>query len=259
MISRAELGRGIAEDEFVLLYQPQMTADGRTMASVEALIRWDHPTRGRLGPATFVAKAEECGMVDELGRWALARACADALSWPDLSVAVNISALQFRNPHFVDDVTAIVAAAGFPFSRLELEIVETAFIGDFDVARRSVEALRGLGIRIALDDFGTGYSSLTYLRQLPLDKIKVDRSFVEGVSTVQSASIVHAVVALSRALGLKVTAEGVETTEQHDFLRAAGCHFMQGYLFSRPLPREEVTIMLIALGQLPDALGAAKA
>lgn len=259
MTSRAELGRGLAEDEFVLLYQPQMTADARSMASVEALIRWDHPTLGRLGPATFVTKAEECGMADELGRWALARACADALSWPDISVAVNVSALQFRTPRFVDEVTAIVVGSGLPFNRVELEIVETAFIGDFDVARCSVEALRALGIRIALDDFGTGYSSLTYLRQLPLDKIKVDRSFVEGVSTVQSASIVHAVVALSRALGLKVTAEGVETAEQHDFLRAAGCHFLQGFLFSKPVPREEITAMLIALGQMPGIAITAKA
>ncbi len=241
---RQEIVDGVLNDEFHLVYQPQMTADGARMASVEALVRWRHPTRGALGPGDFTSVAESTGAIIELGDFILRRACRDALAWPSISVAVNVSAVQLRDPGFPARVEAIVRDAGLPFTRLELEIVETVFIADFDVAVAAIEHFRALGVKVALDDFGTGYSSLTYLCKLPLDKLKIDKSFVDGVGTVQSAAIVQAVVAMARALGLKITAEGVETKEQQIFLRACGCHFLQGYLFSRPAPAGDIARMI---------------
>jgi len=243
---RDDFIKGMRDGEFHLVYQPQMTADGARLASVEALARWRHPTLGELGPADFIEPAERCGVIAELGAFMLRQACLDALNWPGISVAVNISALQLRDPQFAGTVEGVVREAGLPFKRLELEIVESALIENFDLAIEAITRLRGLGVRVALDDFGTGFSSLTYLRKLPLDKLKIDKSFVEGVGMIQSAAIVQAVVALSRALGLKVTAEGVETEAQWRFLRACGCHYLQGYLFSRPVRAEEIDRMLAA-------------
>ncbi|MBV9635609.1 MAG: EAL domain-containing protein [Methylobacteriaceae bacterium] len=255
LISRSDLLAAIEGNQLFLLYQPQMTPDGAMLASVEALVRWNHPARGPIGPASFVPMAEEFDMIDRLGAWVLERACREAQRWPRLSVAVNVSALQFRSTRFAEEVEAIVRRSSLPFDRLELEIVESAYIDDFGAAERVLRRLRALGIRIALDDFGTGYSSLTYLRRLPLDKIKIDQSFVQEIDTVHSAAIVHAVVALGRALGLKVTAEGVETEAQQRFMRAAGCHYLQGFLFSRPVPAEAIDGMLDRDGKAP--LGAA--
>jgi EAL domain-containing protein (putative c-di-GMP-specific phosphodiesterase class I) len=242
----SELLKAIDEDQLFLEYQPQMSADGRTMVSVEALVRWNHPIRGRLGPDKFIGVAEELGIMPQLGAWVLRQACRDAMRWSGIAVAVNISALQLRHPGFEEDVTSIVGELDFPFERLELEIVESAFIEDIGVACRGLHRLRDLGVKIALDDFGTGYSSLTYLRRLPLDKIKIDKSFVQEIEMIQSAAIVHAVIALARALGLKTTAEGVETEAQQRFLRVTGCHLLQGYLFARPLPAEEISFRLTA-------------
>jgi EAL domain-containing protein (putative c-di-GMP-specific phosphodiesterase class I) len=229
-----EIIKGLERGEFYVLYQPFLTNDGARIAGVEALLRWNRPGL-KTGPGEFIKVAEQTGAIHELGLFVLRQACRDALQWPALSVAVNISAPQLLDPLFVKTVQTIVQESGLPFARLELEIVESAFIEDFEIAEQAISRLRKLGIRIALDDFGTGYSSLTYLRRLPLDKIKIDQSFVAGVDTVGSAAIVQAVVALGRALGLKITAEGVETQDQYRFLRACGVQYMQGYLFSCPV------------------------
>jgi len=239
----------IDEDQLYLLYQPQMTADGARMVAVEALVRWHHPTDGPLGSGAFVDKVEQHGLEQELGAWVLEAACREALAWPQIGLAVNVSAQQFRDERFVGGVLGTVERLGFDPTRLELEIVESTFIDDFEVTSAAIDRLRAAGIRIALDDFGTGYSSLTYLRRLPLDKIKIDQSFVREIDQMQSAAIVHAVVALARALGLKITAEGVETEEQQRFMKAAGCHYLQGYRFARPLDPQALTAMLKDLGQ----------
>ncbi len=222
----------IKKSELALLYQPQMSADGSTIACVEALLRHDHPVRGRVGAGEVLGHFNTPELLEELDWWVLERACRDALNWASLPVSVNVSATQFHKPDFAARVLALVTEVGLTPTRLELEIVEGAFINDFAAATANLEALRREGIRIALDDFGTGYSSLTYLLKIPVDKVKIDKCFVDNVEQLQSAAVIQAIVALSRALGLKVTAEGVETAEQHRFLRAAGCHYMQGYLFS---------------------------
>lgn len=246
---KAEFQRALADDELTLQYQPQVTPDGGRIVSVEALVRWNHPTRGRVPPSEFTVEAEARGMAADLGRWVLRRACRDGLAWPEIGISVNFSALHLKDPGVVADVDRVLAETGFPAERLEIEIVESAFIEDYAAAINSIAGLRERGIRIALDDFGTGYSSLTYLRKLPLDKIKIDQSFVRDVDQIQSAAIVHAVVALARAIGLKITAEGIETERQQMFLKAAGCHFLQGFLFARPLDAPAVTDMLVRLGQ----------
>jgi diguanylate cyclase len=235
-----EIFNGLRRGEFYVWYQPFLTNDGARIAGVEALARWNHPSR-RIGPGEFIKVAERSGAIHELGLFVLRQACRDALQWPALIVAVNVSAPQLLDPHFAETVQTIVQEAGLPFARLELEIVESAFIEDFERAEQAIIRLRKLGIRIALDDFGTGYSSLTYLRKLPLDKIKIDQSFVAEVDMVGSAAIVQAVVALGRALGLKITAEGIETENQYRFLRACGVHYMQGYMFSMPVAAAAVS------------------
>jgi EAL domain-containing protein (putative c-di-GMP-specific phosphodiesterase class I) len=240
-IRKEELADAIAQGRLTLLYQPQMTSDGTKMAGVEALVRWEDPIRGEIAPSTFVPIAEKSGLVNQLGEFALAQACADGAHWDRLRVCVNVSPMQFRDPGFVDVAEAIARNAHFPCDRIELEITERAYFDDPDRAALEITALRALGFRVALDDFGTGYASLTSLRRLPLDTIKIDQSFVREIHRMDSAAIIRAVVALARALGLKVTAEGVETAEQMRFLRAAGCHYLQGYLFSEPVSAAEIT------------------
>jgi EAL domain-containing protein (putative c-di-GMP-specific phosphodiesterase class I) len=243
-----ELAEAISQDRLSLVYQPQMTADGRTMIGVEALVRWHDPRRGAIDPSVFIPLAEKSGLVMELGAWALRRACHDGADWHPLIVGVNVSPVQFNDKEFVALVETIAKEAGMPLERLELEITESAYFGDPVRAVEEVASLRALGIRVALDDFGTGYASLTYLRRLPLTKIKIDQSFVREIDRIDSAAIIHAVVALARALGLKVTAEGVETREQQRFLQAAGCHYLQGYLFSQPVKAEEIADALTRAG-----------
>jgi diguanylate cyclase len=247
LIREEELAEAIAQGQLSLVYQPQMTSDGAKMVGVEALVRWEDPIRGEISPSIFVPIAEKSGLVNQLGEFALTRACADGAQWDEIRVCVNVSPMQFRDPGFVELAEAIARNAKFPFNRIELEITEHAYFDDPDRAALEIKALRGLGFRVALDDFGTGYASLTYLRRLALDTIKIDQSFVREIDRIDSAAIIHAVVALARALGLKVTAEGVETTEQMRFLRAAGCHYLQGYLFSSPVTAAEITKKLKGL------------
>ncbi len=240
MYSTSDLRAAIDQGQLRVLYQPQMTSDGSRMASVESLVRWEHPVHGLLSPGHFVPLAEKTNLISRLGEAVLRQACTDGLRWPQIAVGVNVSPLQFRDPEFAIKVERIVRETGLPFERLELEIVESSYFDDPDKAEAMLRHLRDLGVRIALDDFGTGYSSLSCLLRLPLDKIKIDRSFVVGVDTIRSASIVHAIVALARAIGLKVTAEGIETEEQQRFLRSAGAHYLQGYLFSAPVPYQMI-------------------
>jgi diguanylate cyclase len=232
---REVVAQGLAAGEFSIAYQPQLSADGARVVGVEALARWRTRERGWISPAEFIPKMEAEGGIGELTDFVLRQACGDAMGWPGLSISVNVSAVQLRDPRFAEYVESVLSSSGLEPRRLELEVVESALIENFDAALAIAQRLRILGVRFALDDFGTGYSSLTYLKKLPIDCLKIDRSFVEDIGYVQSASIVHAVVALARALGLKVVAEGVETAEQHRFLRACGCHFLQGYLFAKPM------------------------
>jgi diguanylate cyclase (GGDEF)-like protein len=240
-IVEEDLRLAIANDELVLHYQPVFSADGESIEALEALVRWPHPKQGMIPPASFIAMAEERGLIIPLGEWVLRRACEDARRWPQhLRIAVNVSAIQFRHRDFVASVTQVLKETYFEASRLELELTEGVVVEDADAAEIAMMELRGLGVNLALDDFGTGYSSLIYLRRFAFDKIKIDRSFLQSMeATGESAILVHSIVHLGRALGLTVTAEGVETPEQHRFLQALGCHQLQGYLFSPPVTAEE--------------------
>ncbi len=222
-------------------YQPIVNASGDTVVGVEALARWMHPTHGEIPPSRFIPIAEHSGLIIELGEWMLRRACLDGRNWPGLTVAVNVSPLQFRRSDFVELVERILTETDFDASRLELELTESTLLGNLETAELSVLRLKAIGVRFALDDFGTGYSSLLYLRRFPFDKLKIDSSFVRSIEKApDAAAIVHAVVSLGRGLGMKVTAEGVETPEQHLFLRAAGVHSMQGYRFGKPSTAADV-------------------
>jgi len=237
-----DLRAAIAEDKLSVAYQPIMNASGEKMAGVEALCRWRHPTRGDVPPVDFIPIAERSELIIPLGEWVLRKACLEARPWGDLTVSVNVSPLQFRRQDFVQVVERILAETELDPQRLELELTESTLLGNVDDAEKAMHHLKALGVRFALDDFGTGYSSLLYLRRFPFDRIKIDRSFVRSIeSAADAASIVHAIVSLGRGLGMKVTAEGVETAEQQLFLRAAGVHSMQGFRFGKPAPAEVIT------------------
>jgi len=230
-----DLRTAIAEDGLSVAYQPIMNASGEKMAGVEALCRWMHPTRGNVPPVDFIPIAERSELIIPLGEWVLRKACIEARDWDGLTVAVNVSPLQFRRQDFVEVVERILVETGLDPARLELELTESTLLGNVDDAEKAMQRLKAHGVRFALDDFGTGYSSLLYLRRFPFDRIKIDRSFVRSIETAaDAASIVHAIVSLGRGLGMKVTAEGVETAEQQLFLRAAGVHSMQGFRFGKP-------------------------
>jgi EAL domain-containing protein (putative c-di-GMP-specific phosphodiesterase class I) len=219
----------------------------------EALVRWQHPTRGLVPPLAFIPLAEETGLIVPLGRWVLETACRDAVRWgrgrggnrsAPRVVSVNLSARQFAQPDLVEDVAAVLAATGLPPSALELEITESVVMDHSDPGIHTLRRLRALGVRLVLDDFGTGYSSLAYLKHLPLDTIKIDRTFVAGIDEPADRSIVDAVIALAHGLGISVVAEGIETERQAERLRELGCDFGQGYLFSRPVPLDAARALL---------------
>jgi diguanylate cyclase (GGDEF)-like protein len=240
-----DLREAIDNNGLRLLYQPIVNKSGEIVIGVEALCRWTHPTRGEISPAEFIAIAEHSGLIIELGAWVLRRACLDGKAWPDLMMAVNVSPLQFRRADFVDVVERTLAETQFDPTRLELELTESVLLGNVDTAEAAMLRLKALGVRLALDDFGTGYSSLLYLRRYPFDKLKIDRSFVRSIEkAADAAAIVHAVVSLGRGLGMKVTAEGVETADQQLFLRAAGVHSMQGFRFGKAVTPAEITARL---------------
>jgi EAL domain-containing protein (putative c-di-GMP-specific phosphodiesterase class I) len=223
-------------------YQPFFAIQPQELAGYEALLRWDHPTRGRIPPADFIPLAEECGLIVPIGNWVLATACAEAVSWDDpVIISVNLSPAQFVQPGIVTTVFDVLQRTGLPPARLELEITEGTLMDDAPNALRVLTALKALGVKIAMDDFGTGYSSLSYLRKFPFDKIKIDRSFISDVGDVAEAqTIVQAIIALGRSLRLDVTAEGVETRRQLAMLQGQGCTFAQGYLLGHPHPPDQI-------------------
>ena len=232
---RAALRRALKQGEFSIAYQPQMNRDGKVIVGAEALLRWTRPNGQQVGPQLFIPAAERLGMIAEVTDWVIERTLDEA-RYLDLPVAVNASALEFGLPDFPDRIAKALRRHGYPARNLEIEITETAVMNDEAGVQRSLETLKAMGVPVALDDFGSGYSSLQRLRRFGCAKLKVDREFVTGCATdMQSAAILHAIIALGRALGMKVLAEGVETPEQHQFLRIAGVHALQGYLFHKPL------------------------
>ncbi|NEU14946.1 EAL domain-containing protein [Methylobacterium sp. BTF04] len=237
-----DLRVAIADQQFEVYYQPLVNAKSGLVVAFEALLRWHHPERGMVSPAEFIPIAEETGLIPVIGLWVLNRACRDATAWPsDVKVAINLSPLQFRYRNLVSDVEGALRTSGLAPSRLDLEITESLMLQNSDVTLTTLHALRALGIGIAMDDFGTGFSSLSYLCQFPFDKIKIDRSFIrEMIDNKDGLAIVNAVIMLGESLRMNVVAEGVETVEQRDLLCQAGCHELQGYLFSRPHPERDV-------------------
>jgi diguanylate cyclase len=233
-----ELKYAIAREQLQILYQPCMASDGETLVGVEALLRWNHPEEGVISPAVFIPIAEESGLIVEIGEWVMRNAMIDALDWREISIAINVSPVQFRRKDLLEKTLAIIAEVGIAKHRVEIEITEGVLIDDADAAVTTISGFRNEGIHVALDDFGTGFASLSYLRRFPFDKLKVDQAFVRNLGVTNgSAAIIHSVVALGRSLGMTVHAEGVETLEHHIFLRAAGCHHFQGYYFGRPMPK----------------------
>jgi EAL domain-containing protein (putative c-di-GMP-specific phosphodiesterase class I) len=242
---RRELPLALAADALAVHYQPIMSSDGARIVGVEALLRWTHQDRGAIPPATFIPVAERHGLMDEVGAFVLRRALAETRGWPELFVAVNLSPVQMRDPNIIATVRDALGKAGVPASRLMLEITEGVLIDDPDTMVERIGELRALGVRIALDDFGSGYSNLGYLLRFPIDKIKIDRSFVTPLGRASNGGvIVQAIVGLGRALGATVLAEGVETEEQRVLLRLAGCEELQGFLFARPAPADAIERLL---------------
>jgi diguanylate cyclase (GGDEF)-like protein len=233
-----DLRRAVANGEFELHYQPQVDAQTESITGYEALLRWNHPTRGMVSPAEFIPVAEETGLIAALGAWVLQQACRDAANWPKhVSVAVNLSSVQFKGHGLAQTVVAALDASGLSPLRLELEITESVLLADSESTIATLNHLRALGVRVAMDDFGTGYSSLSYLRSFPFDKIKIDRSFIKDLGEKSDClAIIKAIAALGAALGMTITAEGVETGEQFRLARDQGCTEVQGYFFGRPCP-----------------------
>lgn len=239
-----ELAYAIGHNQLVLHYQPQVDAQTGQLVAVEALVRWQHPTRGLLYPGQFIGLAEESGRIAEMGVWTLREACRQLADWNARGVqvgnmAVNVSALEFRDHRLLDSLQQALDASGIPPQNLEIEITESVLMAETETSQRIIERLRQIGVGIAIDDFGTGYSSLAYLKRLRPNQLKIDRSFVNDADTdSDSRAIVKGVVGLAEALGLNVVAEGVETAEQWAFLRESGCHTLQGYYIARPLTVE---------------------
>ena len=241
-----DLRRAIFKAEFQLYYQPQVISSGQ-LIGVEALLRWKHTLRGFVSPAEFIPLAEECGLIIPLGHWVLETACKQIVSWENnaemnnLTIAVNVSARQFYQPNFVEEVLTILKETGANPFRLKLELTESMLVEDIEDIIIKMTLLRAVGVSFSLDDFGTGYSSLSYLKRLPLDQLKIDQGFVKNILIDSNdAAIAKMVVALGLSLNLNVIAEGVELEAQRDYLAQLGCHTYQGYLFNCPLPLNEL-------------------
>ena len=252
--SRAELEHDLRQalvlGEFQLYYQLQVTDQGQPVGT-EALVRWSHPVRGMVSPLTFIGLAEETGLIVPLGEWVLRTACAQLTQWArqpnraELQMAVNVSALQFRQEDFVDLVRTALHDTGANPHLLKLELTESLVLDNVQDTIEKMQALKALGLRFSMDDFGTGQSSLTYLTKLPLDQLKIDQSFIRNLGEqAADAVMVQTIIGMAETLGLEVIAEGVETEDQRDFLAAHGCHLFQGYLFARPLPAAELEVLL---------------
>jgi EAL domain-containing protein (putative c-di-GMP-specific phosphodiesterase class I) len=237
-----DLRRALQAGEFGLVYQPQVTLATNELAGMEVLMRWAHPKRGAVSPEEFIPIAEDTGLISSFGAWVLHQACTEAVRWPEqIRVAVNLSPAQLRDRSFMAMVKGTLAETGLPAQRLELEITERVLMQKDESVLSVLHQLRSCGIRIALDDFGTGYSSLNYLRSFPFDRIKIDRSFTADTHRSRGGeAIIQAIATLGASLGIETTAEGVETSEQLDAMRRAGCSEVQGFLLSRPRPASEL-------------------
>jgi len=248
-----EMRRALELDQFVLHYQPQGDMRTGTLVGMEALIRWQHPERGLVSPLSFIPVAEESGLIELIGRWALKTACEQNREWqasglPAIKVAVNISTRQFNDPRgFANEVTRLLNATGLDPRYLVLEMTESILLKNVDENIAVLRRLGKLGTHLAVDDFGTGYSSLAYLKQLPIDTLKIDRTFVRDIETdSDDAAIIAAIIAMAHGLDLRVTAEGVETKGQIEARRKLGCDEFQGYLLSKPLPTGEFAAQFLA-------------
>jgi diguanylate cyclase (GGDEF)-like protein len=243
-LAESELREAIAGEQFELFYQPVISAETRLLCGVEALVRWRHPVRGLIAPDQFIPLAESTGLIMPLGEWVLRRACADASLWPAcVKVAVNISAVQFRRGDLFDTIFHTLLDSGLAPGRLELEITETAVLDNQEAHLATIRRLKNLGISMALDDFGTGYSAVKYLTIFPFDKIKIDKSFTQGVLDRRDCqAVVASTLALAQGLGIAITAEGIETEEQFEYMRKAGIDLAQGYLFGRPVPLSQLDL-----------------
>ena len=257
LLLEQQLHEAIERDEFLLLYQPQISFASSRIVGMEALIRWRHPQLGMVPPGEFIPLAEETGAIVAIGEWVLRTACRELVGWLDagvapLRLALNISGRQYNDPNLVPCVRQTLEATGFPAHLLELELTESVIMEDVVDAAKRLGDLHGLGINLAVDDFGTGYSSLSYLKRFPIRSLKVDRSFVKDIAhNESSAAIARAIIAFGSALGLKVIAEGVESHDQYDILRGCGCDELQGYLFSRPVPAEDAKKLATERRHLP--------
>ncbi|SOB95143.1 EAL domain-containing protein [Thalassospira xiamenensis] len=245
MTRSLELRRGLEKGELSLYYQPQVDAHTGEMTGAEALIRWNHPENGLLGPAEIIPVAEQSGLIVEIGQWVVEEACAQASHWQNegqdpIRIAINVSVRQMRSPGFAKAVQSVLTDTGLDPKWLEIEVTES-MIQDEDIMIDTLHELRAVGVSVAIDDFGTGYSCLRSIKSLPIERIKIDRAFINGIpQNTDDAALAEAMIAMARTLGLKVTAEGVETAAQRDFLRAQGCSELQGFLFSKPVPAEQL-------------------
>jgi diguanylate cyclase (GGDEF)-like protein/PAS domain S-box-containing protein len=245
MTRSLELRRGLEKGELSLYYQPQVDAHTGEMTGAEALIRWNHPENGLLGPAEIIPVAEQSGLIVEIGQWVVEEACAQARRWQNegqdpIRIAINVSVRQMRSPGFAKAVHSVLTNTGLDPKWLEIEVTES-MIQDEDIMIDTLHELRAVGVSVAIDDFGTGYSCLRSIKSLPIERIKIDRAFINGIpQNTDDAALAEAMIAMARTLGLKVTAEGVETAAQRDFLRAQGCSELQGFLFSKPVPAEQL-------------------
>jgi diguanylate cyclase (GGDEF)-like protein len=245
-----EMREGLARNEFEVHYQPVFDSESREVRGAEALVRWRHPQQGLMPPDRFIPLAEDTGLIVQLGAWILQRACADAGAWPDtVKLAVNLSSVQFRKGDLFDIILCALVDSGLPPERLEVEITESVLLENETNYRRVLQQLKNIGVSIVLDDFGTGYSSLGYLTTFPVDKIKIDKSFTQGlIERAECAAVIASVLTLARGLDIATTAEGVETEEQYDMLRAAGVNLVQGYLFGQPCPADELQFFPAEIG-----------
>jgi diguanylate cyclase (GGDEF)-like protein len=234
-----------AGDQLSMAYQPTYSAVDGSINGVEALIRWEHPESGNVPPTVFIPVAEEIGLIEPLGEWVIARACREARNWPIDTLAINISPVQLRNPHFATRAITLISDSGIDPGRVEFEVTETAVIEDATQCATNLRLLRAFGIRVALDDFGTGYSSFSHFNSFQVDRVKIDRTFVDKIDVGEGGSaIIQAIVDLARASGFRTTAEGVETGEQRAFLEQIGCDELQGFLLGRPVSAREIDALV---------------
>ncbi|MFL6759165.1 EAL domain-containing protein [Sphingomonas sp.] len=262
-LMESDLRVALEKGQLRLVYQPCVDASSEDVTGFEALIRWDHPEHGPVSPVQFIPLAEEIGLINEIGEWVLRTACAEAANWPqNISVAVNLSPVQFKSPALPTMVRMVLSDTKLSAQRLELEITEGVFLSNDEHVHEMIHSLKAIGVKLALDDFGTGYSSLSYLQRVPFDKIKIDRSFVTGASDPQgrNAALIRAMVGLASDLKMQTTAEGVETQEELALVRSLGCSLVQGYIFGKPMPADDARD-LAAKGSaaLPEPLPAREA